>query len=838
MTDNFSSVSTRKVNESEQIYNAPVKATSLPLSAKMNFDMILNKPFFITSIPWTTTNQYNTKIGSVTLVSGILANELAKVPFLASTYYRAKVCLLLQVSGTPVHQGVLLATALPTRVSIAGDPSRYAINAYLSAPHVYLNANEGSSVCIEVPFYATSRYLPTPGAVPIDQLTYSDVKSDYADVELRVLTPLSAGTGASTTVSISVHAMFKEADFYVPITSWTATPIFRAESGVSVIPSKIMDYVAGTAKRVTGDFIDSSREVVRQWTGFHNPNEPAIQERMISTNRNFHNNVDQPNLFEVLDQHAQFNRVANDAIFETMTDEMSVSHLISKPMYIGSCTIKAADTAGTLLSVIPITPMIEWPVTAGQGGSRFYSPLRKLAESSRYWRGGLKLHIQASMSNMHYAKILVAKSYGPNRKFLVSSPLMTDVTNMMTETLEFSQGGQIQTVELPYCSSLEQLECSKDLVLNALQHGRTLVYLAQPLVFSGTVSNSINLNFFMSASDDFQFYGYACDLLTQGQVPAFRERLLSDATTYEDFIAEAEVFTDTSSQEALQGDKIEMSTGLRSDDFKPMVSVRDYVRRPVPLVQYSTTLASNKGVVCYSIADLLRGTPTDQASSVAALYNRAVPAPIYLRKMYFGLMGGLKIKIRSYGTSIVECKFVPPTATLITSSSFSEGRPIYISGTANAAVIDRENIVPTTLPGSIPVQEMPSYSFASYNGTVGYSIQENEFVVPFYNNLRFVGADANYTSSSDMPYALSMGSLIISSRNVDTSTSIVPVQVIIYIGFTDETRMGFQSYNEPLSAVTTGTVPNIRRVSLFNSPAGGPLWNPNTLAPSSYFFRV
>ena len=43
-----------------------------------------------------------------------------------------------------------------------------------------------------------------------------------------------------------------------------------------------------------------------------------------------------------------------------------------------------------------------------------------------------------------------------------SYPTYSEVTNLQTETLEFSAGGQVQTIDLPFVSNMEQLPVVSD----------------------------------------------------------------------------------------------------------------------------------------------------------------------------------------------------------------------------------------------------------------------------------------------------------------------------------------------------------------------------------------
>lgn len=517
----------------------------------MNFDRILEKPFLVTTVKWSTTDNNFTELWRLPFPSCIMSNPLAKVPFNSATFYQAKMCCMLQVSGTPMHQGLILVAAVPH-----GTPAITNPNQLLSAPHVFLNATESTSVCLECPMYTPSTLYKTQDPnTTVNDLVVSTSRfgTDVFDLVFFVMDALTVAVGSSTTVSLSVHTLFKEAEFYVPkvgLMSWQpqcgVRKMWSVKSKASVttecacgkkelfedrqdsyfsaegllnnlwrLPTKILDNAASGLKVVSGDLIDYGRSMLKELTGFHNPNVPSIDNKMIATFRNFPNNVDQPVRLEVLDNHAQFSRIYDDFYFRTEQDEMDLKFLTSKPVYVGKFTVSSTTETGKNLFAYPMTPMVEATVLGGNANTTFYSPMRTIYEASRYWRGDLKLHIQAVCTNFHFCKIIVLKNYAmtdaPIHPSTAYAPAYNDIHNINTDTLEFSAGGQIQTIDLKYNSNLRQLECTKDYVANAVNHGIAYGYLVQPLTYNSNVPTSITFNVYISGGNDLQFSGYALD---------------------------------------------------------------------------------------------------------------------------------------------------------------------------------------------------------------------------------------------------------------------------------------------------------------------------------------
>jgi hypothetical protein len=529
----------------------------------MNFDQILDKPFLVTNIKWSTSDSDFTELFRLPFPSCIMSNPLAKVPFNSSTFFQARMCCMLQVSGTPMHQGLLLVAAVPH-----GTPAIINANQILSAPHVFLNATESTSVCLECPMYTPSTVYRTqdPEVNSSSKILRKNwFGTDVFDLVFFVMDALTVSAGSATTVSVSVHNIFKEAQFYVPKVgdmSWQAQcglellglkpkaksfskctcsstcscggkkmSVDTVDSGFVPegfltnlwrLPTRILDDVASGLKVVSGDLIDYGRNMVKELTGFHNPNSPIIESRVINSFRNFPNNVDQPVHLEMMDNHAQFSRIYDDYYFRTEQDEMDLKFLTSKPVFVGKFSVSDSDITGKNLFAYPMTPMVEADMTRveGQtvGNTTFYSPLRTIYEASRYWRGDLKMHIQAVSTNFHFCKIIVLKNYATTTGMINHAqaivPSFNNIHNINTDTLEFSAGGQIQTIDLKYNSSLRQLECTKDYVANAVSHGMAYGYLVQPLTYNSNVPKRITFNVYISGGDDLAFSGYSLDRLT------------------------------------------------------------------------------------------------------------------------------------------------------------------------------------------------------------------------------------------------------------------------------------------------------------------------------------
>lgn len=678
----LSTLKTRTAIEPPYMYETKPALGCVPPVLKMDFSRILNKPFFVGYASWLTTSTVGTKLATINIPNDLFINQLAKVPFAASTLYRAKIRLIMQVAGTPMHQGTLLGSAMPvgwiTGLTNAGSQ----INSLLAAPHVFLSANESTAVSLEIPFYVNSKLMKTD----IDRTTISPqfAEVNYAQAVIYVLNQLVAPTSGSTSLTISIHAEFLDLEFYGPHTDVTyVTPSLVAQGFVeaaSQILTNTIDSTFSVARNTAMDFLDLFRKTIRQFTGLHAPSMPELIHKSHVVARQNFSSVDKQVQYEKLDPYYSFDRICKDAIFDTTRDEMLIREIITKPQLLGNFVVKTTDVAGTLCWARPMTPFQQSltgfyidPFTGNSVTTTGWSNLfQTFYYLSRYWRGSIKVHIQSVMSNFHYCKLLIGKDYSIRKQGLTDYPTFSSVSNLLTDTLEFSAGGQVHTIDIPFMSPLEQLPCTLEWNNMMSQMGMYYVYLLQPLVANGTVSTEVRFNVYISAGEDFEFYGYSTNPMrisypfTISVPPVSRDP--QDEPNFPEFqaqgeIVDAKVSVETSEQTHVDFTHTDHSLPFQTVDFRPIVHVRDYIRRPYKVFRARYTnpeLSNAKGLVELDVADLLGlRTPAETLGSPATSF--AASTLRVLQYMFLGYAGGGRFKIVVQGVSGASAWYVPPS---------------------------------------------------------------------------------------------------------------------------------------------------------------------------------
>lgn len=858
----------------------------------MDYSRILQKPYLIGTYSWADSAAQYTRIQTVSLPSAALTNALAVIPFNSATLYRAKMCILAQVHGTPLHQGTLVVTVPPKGTPTGTFEPNF--NNAMAAPHAFLSANQSTSVCVEVPFYVNSKLAFCD---PTSNVISPYAFADYADIDLIVLNKLTAPTAGSTTLNVTIHVMFKDIEFYAPhidvVYKNIPNSLVKLNNphfgSLKSIATGFIDGFFSNIKKAGGDFLDWARGSIRAYTGLHNPNTPAIESRMISTDRNFMNIVDCKTQFERLDPYTQFDRIVQNPVFDTNVDEMDMKFLLSKPYYLGTIDIGTTTTPGTVLWSRPITPkqqILKAKYAVGQPD--FYGtnvPLQKFHFLSRYWRGSIKIHLQASMTNFQFAKLTLARNYSPNVNMLTKYPQLASVTNLMTETFEFSSGGQILTFELPYLSPFDQLECAQDWAVNALQHGMYYIIANGPLITSGNVPLNAQINVFISAGDDFQYFGYAT---TNGlnyvtgngdPFPGVINPTPSLALKAEEEVEEGTsglVMPKLSIPHAAIPEQLSMQNTLTATgeqgkeqvntlDFVPIYSVRDYIRRlnaGPPAFLPGSTLDGDEGVFYYPLNSLL-GNVNVQAGELTALG--------VINQLYYGYTGGLKFKVKVIGSAHVSVSYVPP-GQLYSSGAlptrFSATEPVAdVSSFGNPDInlnfINRTGYINSLIRYPCPHIELQAHTQSTPQRytTTRYSeaaetaadVSIIEGVIPNMSLLRFIGDISkwhNYSSLKYVPCTTDLGYLVVTilpaieRRGPDPDNlNILPVHVEPWSAVSDEGRFGFQVASPTMmypqiiaSGVGLQSAPyntSIQSTSLSNYASR--LSDPFVSAPAAYY---
>lgn len=311
---------------------------------------------------------------------------------------------------------------------------------------------------------------------------------------------------ATTVLATTLGAVVKCVADYNPEST------FKPESLISALTSPItgiLKSAVGSATKVVGDALDSGASSLIGVMGLHNPNDPVIAQRVVTTHSNFPNITDEGQLFEKLDPYTRYNRVVQEPIFGSDIDEMAVAHITAKDQMIGSVKVTVDDRVGKLLWARPISPQQGGLSMDKDNGLYCTNNLEYLHSVHRAWRGNLKIKIESVMNNKQQIKLKLLKYYNPSVRVTAFYPTYQSIANAPSHLMEFTQGGQVHEIELPFLSRNDLMPCAENLDVEAIMHGMYYIFVAQPLANSDGSPTTVEFNIYISGGTKLQFYGYA-----------------------------------------------------------------------------------------------------------------------------------------------------------------------------------------------------------------------------------------------------------------------------------------------------------------------------------------
>lgn len=777
VSTSVASVSTREIQQiqpTHQVYPEIDVGEEFRIDTKP----FINRPFFVEIVPWNATSPIYTSlpINFSELPKDIInSNDSLKNAVKLGAYYRSDLMLNISVAGTITHAGTILAGILPPLPVPVNDViSQYnLINTIMSGPHGFLSANEATSISLHVPWYcnsdlATLDFSETDGAIVSTDITVRN--GNYGTLVLLVLNPLTPSDASSATLDIVVEAMFNSLDILVPspkYITYTFTPptSMTGQSFIKNIVTGVIDEGVSFAKSTMGDAIDNMRDAMRKFTGLHNPNYAKMSDKVVVSPRNYGNVVDSTQYFEKLDPYSDIDRIMQRPDFHTLEDEMDLQHIVGKSQFLGTFRVNAQDQTGILLWSRPISPYQGFPLNNGI----FANNIQLMHYLSRGWRGSINIHIQSVMNNKQQAKLRLIQLYNPSVAIASSYPTYRSILNAPSHLMEFTAGGQLQTINLPYLCRNNITPCMRDNVAESLFHGEYYIYLAQAMANSGGSPQDIYFNVFISLGEDFKFYGYSTELITMEPPVNYTLGMQGQSI---------EVMNEPQQQnELVENNQKEEPEETFSDRLKPLKSVRDIIRRMYKVDAVPITVnAQGRGIYSYNLSTLI--------SEAFVSDNFVTPAQA-VAHMYYGKHAGLKFKVKVSNSVNFNVRYLPPNFYVDQATSTVQGcKP------NTTALTDNIYEYTNTPNYPLPFVEYTHISQTRMPGLANSSVYE--FIIPNTTFYKFLGGPNKMTGNAGTLSTTDLGTLLfIVDVGPEEQTENNDCILSIYYGFTDESRLGF-----------------------------------------------
>lgn len=648
--------SEQRVVESQIAY----PSSSISLSSKAELEMAddtwiakqqLMKPVQLAQVSWSTTMPRDTEIYECNFPQVIESVDSIFLRTLRMyAYYKLSPCFRVQINTTQFHQGQLICSFDPFTISsrvaapISGIPD-FDIFYASGLPNVKIMASESDATELVIPFIHPRSYLTTNA---------TQVYNNLGAFRISILNPLTVADGSSPSVTVTIWLYAKDSQVHVPIFDHTPIlddveppPTLVATSGfidsiggqfssltnqLSSMASPIISSIkkggaqahtlygnivsgnVGQALRTGQGLVDTLGDMF----GFDYPARTIQPPKTISAVENLAVGIGQSQsqrmAIDPFSMHIIPDEIAGESI-----DSMNLMKIAQMPMLLSQFSFNSTQPMDTLLFSCPINPTVG---TARNGIRRSY--LSAVSNAFTYWSGGINFDIEVVATRFHSGKLLFA--FVPNDS---SIPTYAQAATSLPNVIVDLQQTSSTRFKIPYVSSTPLKAVQRKLGLDLQEDaffdasiGTLVCFIQNTLAYASNVSNSVELNLYISAADDFNLYVPAKPLF---------DIVLSPPTE--------PVLVATSNQIGIDLNKnndVDTATVLAKGNgesiprkhFGENYSLIDILRR-------FNFISTNK--LLLGSAELLNVTPTTDATDI--------PYQLYFSYMYSAWSGTLRYKI-------------------------------------------------------------------------------------------------------------------------------------------------------------------------------------------------
>lgn len=183
----------------------------------------------------------------------------------------------------------------------------------------------------------------------------------------------------------------------------------------------------------------------------------------------------------------------------TRKDEMSLKYLLKVPTYMGRKTWTTSIASGTQLFAQALRPSLMYKQATKTTGAHTMTynmgaPLYYLSNAFSYYRGSLTLKVQIAKTIFHSGKLLI--TFTPTYNLAVTPTVSTSVYSLR-EIIDIREQSEFE-LNFPYMLHRPYAEQNQPI-------GTLNVFVLNDLRCPETVAQEIDLIYFITAGDDFEF---------------------------------------------------------------------------------------------------------------------------------------------------------------------------------------------------------------------------------------------------------------------------------------------------------------------------------------------
>jgi chaperonin cofactor prefoldin len=494
---------------------------------------MLHRYNLVGAFAWNLTDAVGTEIsinaatiaGSADVPKDLLQNDIVSAPFTRFQWWRCdKVKVRFQLVASRFHQGRLLVYYVPTMLSKIDltTSNNYGPTRATQIQHCFLDPSNGTVVDFEIPFRFNKGFI---------DLVFGDC---LGQLHVQVLNQLQAATGASPSVEVKAFVSFENSHFRVPRQGGVAftsmlrasaerlgftmvkkdkkknptLPLVALESGIF---KNIGSSVGGELDTLVNSIIPA--DITGAIAGIL-MDKPAITEippPLVHKDAQYMSNSRGVENLErmALEPSAQYITTTQ---FGDNIDECDMKYLLSKPIYLTTFNWPATATVGTVLYSTIVSP---GHLLNPDSLTSAFDPtiIGALANLFTYWRGGLTFKLQVVGTAFHEGRFDLTNNPGeitPPSDYpsivsqYVNSQTVRNTNNMIEVRIPFLSDTPWKRV----WNGEVLTDVSSDISVRGMDYaiGTFSVIVSVPLKSPNNVANNVDVNVFVSASDDFEFH--------------------------------------------------------------------------------------------------------------------------------------------------------------------------------------------------------------------------------------------------------------------------------------------------------------------------------------------
>lgn len=482
----------------------------------------LARPMNYVNFTWPLSGVAGARLDNSNFPSTLLARPMIAQKVAGFRYFRATLVVRLQVNAQPFNAGRLILAWFPFQNSQTVVPSNESHFGGLTGyRHVDLDLSDSTSVELRVPY--------------MSPLTHTDLITGFGEMGSVQVIIYSALTGGAD-VFAGMWAHFEDVSLEMP----TGVPPFAYSStkyGPKALDAQI-NIPASVQKneRKAGDletmftaqtnlinkmggipFVGEALSSLSWFTnaasgvaaifGWSKPTNPAFETPMsIRFVRNYAN-YDGATLAKPMGLDSHNSIIRPSGTTGTDEDEMALSTILQKPVYMDRFDWATSSPTGTVLWKWPIHPSsCISSISTGTTVVRENTYLSYMADLFKFWRGSINYHFKIVKTNFHSGRLRFILA--PGADILALGPV--DLDKCYTQVVDIREGTSFD-INIPFLSNrmFDELQTAVNITPARLNRGvpTAVLYVEvlNELRAAGLAASFIQVLVETSAGEDFQF---------------------------------------------------------------------------------------------------------------------------------------------------------------------------------------------------------------------------------------------------------------------------------------------------------------------------------------------